>query len=109
LAILFLISFGLISRPRVPTTSVVLLGFLTAFLLVYLTGFFNLETAAALAQFAKGLVKFVIHFLFLAAAVAWLWRRGRAYYWRGGPPVLWGGVPHRPLRGGAAPPPPPRG
>src|SRR5205814_9262662 len=34
------------------------------------------------AQFAKGLVKFVIHFAFLAAAVAWLWRRGPRYYWR---------------------------
>ncbi|HZQ02943.1 MAG TPA: O-antigen ligase family protein [Gaiellaceae bacterium] len=82
LAILFLISYAVLTRPRMPRTSVTLVGFFLAFLLVYLFGFFNLETAQALAQFAKGMVKFVIHFVFLAAAVAWLWRRGRDYYWR---------------------------
>jgi len=70
LALLFLGSFAVVTRPRAPATSVVLLGFFGAFLLVYLIGFFNLETASALAQFAKGMVKFVIHFAFLAAAVA---------------------------------------
>ena len=82
LALLFLLSFLATSRPRVPATSAVLLGFLAAFLLVYLTGFYDLETTDALGQFAKGLVKFVIHFAYLAAAVAWLWRRGPRYYWR---------------------------
>jgi hypothetical protein len=82
LAILFLASYLVLMRPRVPRTTVTLLGFFAAFLLVYLIGFFNMETAQALAQFAKGMVKFVIHFAFLAAGVAWLWRRGRAYYWR---------------------------
>jgi len=82
LAILFLVSYAILSRPRLPATSVTLLGFFAAFLLVYFIGFFDLETSQALAQFAKGLVKFVIHFAFLAAAVAWLWRRGQAYYWR---------------------------
>jgi O-antigen ligase len=81
-AILFLICFALVSYARVPRTTTVVLGFFAAFLLVYLIGFFNLETSQALAQFVKGLIKFVIHFLFLAAAVAWLARRGRAYYWR---------------------------
>lgn len=81
-AILFLAAFVAISRPRAPATSVVLLGFFAAFCLVYLLGFFNLETGQALGQFAKGLVKFMIHFAFLAAAVAWLWRRGQRYYWR---------------------------
>ena len=81
-AILFLLSFALVSYGRVPRTTAVVLGFFAVFLLVYLIGFFNLETSQALAQFVKGLVKFVIHFLFLAAAVAWLARRGRAYYWR---------------------------
>jgi hypothetical protein len=81
-AILFLLAFAILSRPLLPSTSVVLLGFFAAFLVVYLSGFFNLETAAALAQFAKGFVKFVIHFAFLAAGVAWLARRGRRYYWR---------------------------
>src|SRR5262249_27681816 len=40
-----------------------------------------LETHEALSQYVKGMVKFVIHFLFLAAAVAWLYRRGATYYW----------------------------
>jgi O-antigen ligase len=86
LAILFVGGF-LLARPgrgdgRLPRTAVVLLGFFVAFLLVYLLGFFNLETKDALAQFAKGLAKFVIHFAFLVAAVAYLARRGRRFYWR---------------------------
>jgi len=81
-AILFLLGFVSISRQRMPATSVALLGFLAAFCVAYLIGFYNLETAQALGQFVKGLVKFVLHFLFLAAAVAWLWRRGQRYYWR---------------------------
>jgi O-antigen ligase len=81
-AILFLACFVAISRPRVPPTTVAVIGFFAAFCLVYLAGFYDLETSQALAQFAKGLVKFVIHFAFLAAAVAWLWRRGQRYYWR---------------------------
>jgi O-antigen ligase len=81
-AILFLISFLIVSRPRLPVTSAIVLVFFAAFLVVYLAGYFNLETHQALAQFAKGFVKFVIHFSFLAAGVAWLARRGRAYFWR---------------------------
>ena len=82
LAICFLISYAALTRPRVPRTTAILLGFFGAFVLVYLIGFYNLETSDALSQFEKGLIKFVIHFVFLAAAVAWLWRRGRPYYWR---------------------------
>ena len=44
-----------------------LLLFFLAFLLVYLIGFFNLETDQELAQWAKGMVKFLLHFLFLVA------------------------------------------
>src|SRR5205085_8029824 len=73
---------ALTARPRVPWTSAVLLAFFAAFLLVYLIGFFNLETGDALAQWAKGLTKWLIHFAFLTCAVAWLARRGRPYYWR---------------------------
>jgi O-antigen ligase len=81
-ALCFLGCFLLVSYSHVPRTTGVILCFFAAFLLVYLIGFFNLETSQALAQFAKGMIKFVIHFAFLAAAVAWLARRGRAYYWR---------------------------
>jgi hypothetical protein len=82
LASLFLVAFAVLSRPRVPWTTALLLNFFAAFLVVYLIGFYNLETADALAQYVKGLVKFVIHFAFLAAGVAWLYRRGHRYYWR---------------------------
>ena len=55
--------------------------FFAAFLLVYLIGFFNLETDQALAQWAKGMVKFLLHFLFLVAGVAYLARRSARFYW----------------------------
>jgi hypothetical protein len=83
LAILFLVSFLVTTkRPRVPRTTAVLLMFFVAFLIVYLVGYFDLTDSDALAQWAKGLTKWVIHFAFLAAAVAWLYRRGQPYYWR---------------------------
>ena len=55
--------------------------FFVAFLLVYLAGFFNLETSQALAQWAKGMVKFLLHFLFLVAAIDYIGRRGVRFYW----------------------------
>ena len=67
---------------RLPRTSIVVVAFFTAFLLVYLTGFYNLETHQAAAQFAKGMGKFVLHFAFLAAAIDYLWRRSETFYWR---------------------------
>jgi O-antigen ligase len=77
----FLLSFAAGAPVRVPRTTAVVAGFLAAFLLVYLIGFFNLDTQDALAQFGKGMVKFLIHFAFLAAAVAFLARRGERYFW----------------------------
>jgi hypothetical protein len=82
LTILFLLSFALTTRGPVPKTVAILLGFFAAFLLVYLAGFFDLGTKQSLDQFTKGMVKFVLHFLFLAAAVAYLVQRGRWFYWR---------------------------
>jgi O-antigen ligase len=82
LALCFIGAWLIVTRPRVPRTTAIVLGFFVAFLLVYLSGFYNLETADALSQYTKGLVKFVIHFLFLAVAITWLYRRGAAYYWR---------------------------
>lgn len=70
-------SDGRLARP-----AVAMFGFFVAFLLVYLVGFFNLGTTDALDQWAKGMVKFVLHFLFLAAAVALVVRRGERFYWR---------------------------
>jgi len=52
-----------------------------AFLAVYLIGFFNLETEQALAQWAKGMVKFLLHFLFLVVGIAYLARRSERFFW----------------------------
>jgi hypothetical protein len=84
LAILFVATFLLGRRGAGPSprTAAVLLGFFAAFLLVYLIGFYNLETKEALAQFAKGMGKFAIHFAFLVTAVTYLVRRGRRFYWQ---------------------------
>ena len=65
-----------------PRTSGIVIAFFGAFLLVYLVGFYNLETAQALTQFSKGIGKFVLHFAFLAAAVAYLARSSERVYWR---------------------------
>ncbi len=86
LAIGFLISHACdrIARrdARVPRTAVAVVGFLTAFLLVYLIGYFNLDSSQAAAQFGKGMIKFVIHFLFLVFGVAYLARRSERFYWQ---------------------------
>jgi O-Antigen ligase len=66
---------------RLEQASFVALCFFLAFLLVYLIGWFNLETAQALAQWAKGMVKFLLHFLFLVAGISLIARRGVQFYW----------------------------
>jgi O-antigen ligase len=66
---------------RLARAAAVTLAFFLAFLLVYLIGFFNLDTAQSLAQWAKGMVKFLLHFVFLAAGVALIARRGPRFYW----------------------------
>ena len=82
-AIAFLVSFVVGTRRfRVPQTTAVLLGFFVVFLIVYLIGYFDLSDADALGQWGKGLTKWLIHFLFLAAAVVWLSRRGQRYFWK---------------------------
>ena len=55
--------------------------FFLAFLTVYLIGFYNLETDQALAQWAKGMFKFVLHFLFLVVGIAYIVRRSERFYW----------------------------
>jgi O-antigen ligase len=83
LTVLFLVAFAFEQRDRpIPRTAVMVLAFFAVFVLVYLVGFFNIQTQQGLDQFTKGMVKFVLHFLFLAAAVTYLARRTRSYYWR---------------------------
>lgn len=66
---------------RMTRTAWVAFAFFVAFALVYLLGFYNLDTSQALAQWAKGMVKFVLHFGFLVAGVSLLARRGIRFYW----------------------------
>jgi hypothetical protein len=86
LALLFLVAFvaeRISERDRlVPPTTLAVLGFGAALLLVYLFGFFNVETNQALSLYGKGLTKFAIHFGFVAAGVAYLARRSERFYWR---------------------------
>jgi hypothetical protein len=69
------------SDDALTRTAVVALCFFVAFAILYLVGFYNLDTSQALAQWAKGLVKFVLHFGFLVTGVALLGRRGLRFYW----------------------------
>jgi O-antigen ligase len=84
LGFLFSFAFDRLGRRSgpVPRTVVVLIGFLTAFLLVYLVGFFNLETGQALDQYGKGIVKWLIHFAFLIVGIVYLSRKSLRFYWR---------------------------
>jgi hypothetical protein len=85
LTALFLVAFAFSRVERLDgrftRSAAITFAFFLAFLAVYLLGFFNLETATALAQWAKGMVKFLLHFLFLFAAVALVARRGERYFW----------------------------
>jgi hypothetical protein len=66
---------------RLPRTALVAFLFMLAFALVYLAGFYSLDTEQALAQWAKGMVKFVLHFGFFVAGIALLARRSMRFYW----------------------------
>jgi hypothetical protein len=83
---LFLVAFvwaRLERRDGIATrASGVTLAFFAAFAVLYLIGFFNLETAQALAQWTKGMIKFVLHFGFLVAGIALVARRGERFYWQ---------------------------
>jgi O-antigen ligase len=89
LTALFLVAFALRRLERWdgrfarPTAAA--FTFFVAFLLVYLVGFFNLGTTDALDQWAKGMVKFLLHFLFFVSATALVVRRGERLYWQ----ALW--------------------
>jgi hypothetical protein len=75
---------GRLGRPRrpVPRSEAVLLGFGLVFVLVYLVGFFNLDTHQALTQWTKGVAKFALHFGFLLVGFVYLTRRSERFYWR---------------------------
>jgi O-antigen ligase len=87
LALLFLVMWTLERLSRgdrtLPRTSAVVFCFGLAFLLVYLLGYFAIDTADASGQFGKGLFKWAIHILFLVAGVTYLARRSERFYWKG--------------------------
>jgi O-antigen ligase len=81
--ILFLVAFALEwGRPLFPRTTVSVLAIFGLLLAIYLVGFFNIETKQSLDQWGKGMVKFVLHFFFLAAGVAYLAHRSSVFYWK---------------------------
>ena len=82
LTICFLVAFAFTVRGAAPRTTLVVVLFFAAFFLVYALGFYNIDTKQALDQWTKGLIKFALHFGFLACAVTYLVRRGERFYWR---------------------------
>jgi O-antigen ligase len=86
LTLLFLAAFALEwwgrGERRYPKTTVAVLVVFAALLVIDLVGFFNIQTKDSLDLWLKGMVKFFVHFLFLAAGVAYLARRTQAFYWR---------------------------
>jgi O-antigen ligase len=70
-------------RDRTVARTVAVAGvFFALFLVIYLAGYFNLESGQAVTQFWKGLIKFGIHFVFLLLAVAYLSQRSQRFYLR---------------------------
>ncbi len=87
--IAFLVAFLASERQReekFPRTSGIVLAFFAAFALIYLAGFWDIQTSQGLTQFWKGMTKFAIHWSFIVAAIAYLVRRGETYYWRA---IMW--------------------
>jgi hypothetical protein len=83
--ILFLLAFVASERERegaFPRTSAIVLAFFATFALVYLAGFWDIQTTQGLTQFWKGMIKFVIHWGFMVAAIAYIARRGEDFFWR---------------------------
>jgi O-antigen ligase len=80
--ILFLIAYVSTERRPLPRTSAIVLGFFAVFALVYLGGYWSIETKQGLDQFVKGMVKFIIHWGFIVAAVGCLAQRGERFFWR---------------------------
>src|SRR4029079_10618363 len=69
-------------RLRLQRGSGLVLCFCALSALVYLAGFWNIDTQQGLTQFTKGMTKFVIHFAFLIAAIGYLAQRGERFFWR---------------------------
>jgi hypothetical protein len=84
LALLFLLVFAfdrLVRRDwTLPRGAAALFVVLLALEVVFLLGFFDLGTRDALDQYAKGMTKYFVHFVFLIAGVAHIVRRGKRFH-----------------------------
>jgi O-antigen ligase/polysaccharide polymerase Wzy-like membrane protein len=78
----FLVDRLLRGNDAFPRAATPLGGFMLVFLAVYLAGYANLSTSAALVYWVKGIVTWTIHFLFLIAAVTHVVARGAGAYVR---------------------------
>jgi hypothetical protein len=67
---------------KLPPASIALLGFMLAFAVVYLAGYFDLRDRAAFTFWVKGVVTWTLHFTFLVCACAHVVRRGRQLFMR---------------------------
>jgi O-antigen ligase len=85
-AIGFIVSFAAreIARRdrRFVRTAFVIALFAALFLLVYLAGYFTLESGQAVQQYWKGFIKWGIHILFLLLGVVYLSRHSARFYLR---------------------------
>src|SRR5919201_4937246 len=83
LTVLFLVAFAFEwGGGPVPKTTGIVLVIFAGLLLIYLVGFFDISDKDSLDQWGKGMVKFALHFLFLAAGGAYLARRSLGFFWR---------------------------
>jgi O-antigen ligase len=86
LAIGFIVTFAIQEISRHDRTFVRTAGavacFLLLFLVVYLAGYYTLESGQAVQQYWKGFIKFGIHFLFLLMGVIYLSRHTTRFYLR---------------------------
>ena len=84
LSLAFIGTFGLrlvIRRDRhVARAVAVACFFLALFLVTYLAGYFNLESGQAIDQYWKGMIKWVIHFLFVISALVYFSRSSERFY-----------------------------
>jgi O-Antigen ligase len=67
---------------RGPRTVAAVLWFFSLFALVYMAGFFNLQTSDGVHQWTKGLAKFVLHFVLLALGIMYLHQQSPRFYVR---------------------------
>ncbi len=87
LALLFILTFaaGFVlggERRAIAHGAATAALFLALFLCTYLAGYFNLESAQAIDQYWKGMIKWAIHFVFVVCVLVFLSRSHRRMYMR---------------------------